>query len=593
MRTRIAHRLVTLPLAIAVAATPATALAQSPTAQDEVVMRIGTTLDMTTANPFGANAGSDWITTTTQYDMLLKFSSEDLSPAPSLAEGCTPSEDSMTWTCTLRDGLRWSDGTPLTSRDVAFTYRFAIDNKIPQYRPYFPFDPTFETPDERTLIWRSTRPTFAPDMPPWVYIVPEHVWAPYDGKDRRTILNVRNVPSVASGPFVLTEWTKGSSWTMERNVNFWGPEPVVDRLEFRVYSNEEAMAQALLGGEIDVADGFDATLIDRLQADPNVTVHEAVSDWWLNLAFNFGGQGPDADPLPALKDHDVRKAIAMAIDKQAIADKVYLGTADPGDTIIRQASAYWHLDIPAEEEIPYDPQGAAALLDQAGYRDTDGDGVREDPETGQPLRLRMPASTDTPGAVDAGRLIAGFLSDVGIEVRLLPSSDAKMGDYWGAGNFDAYIWYWSGDPDPDYQLSVFTSDQCGGWSDGCWKDPYYDRLYERQREVTSREERLQIVQEAQRYVYEQLPNIVLAYPSWLQAYRNDRFTGWTPAPGERGYLLPSYNYDGLLTVRPVEAAAPPARAGLPAGLWVAVAAVVVAVVAAIVLRGRRVLDEEA
>ena len=106
------------------------------------------------------------------------------------------------------------------------------------------------------------------------------------------------------------------------------------------------MIQALRNGEIDFADGLKPSLIASIEGIEHVTVQRVVSDWWPNLAFNFGGQGPDADPLPALHDITVRQAIAMAIDKQAIADKVYQGTATPGDTIIRPASAFWHLDIP-------------------------------------------------------------------------------------------------------------------------------------------------------------------------------------------------------------------------------------------------------
>ena len=124
-------------------------------------------------------------------------------------------------------------------------------------------------------------------------------------------------------------------------------------------------------------------------------------------------------------------------------------------------------------------------------------------------------------------------------MNLQPVSDAKMNDFWASGNFDAYIWYWSGDPDPNYQLSVFTSGQCGGWSDGCWKDPHYDALYEEQRGIMDRQKRLVVVQEAQRYLYDHIPGIVLAYPGWLQAYRNDRFTGWVPAPGNTATCSPA------------------------------------------------------
>jgi peptide/nickel transport system substrate-binding protein len=496
--------------------------------------------------------------------------------------------DSTVWTCTLRSGLKWSDGTPLTSRDVAFSYRFVIDNNVPQYRAYFPFHPTFETPNAHTLIWKSEKPTFAPDMPPWVYIVPQHIWQKYDGKGLQTIKTVPNVPSVGSGPFTLTSWTRGQGWTMQRNPYYWGPTPSVDTLQYHLYSNQEAMIQALKNGEIDFADGLNPSLYKSVSGLPNVAVQKVVSDWWLNLAFNFGGQGPQSSPLPALHDRTVRVAIEEAIDKQAIADKVYLGTAAPGDTVIRPASTYWHLDIPADQEYPYDPAAANKMLDNAGYLDTNGDGVREDPKTGQPLELLMPASQDTTGAVDAGQLIVGYLKQIGIKVDLRPVSDAKMGDYWGAGNFDAYIWYWSGDPDPNYQLSIFTSGQCGGWSDGCWKDANYDKLYEKQRTIMDRAQRLKVVQEAQRYIYHQVPAIVLAYPGWLQAYRTDRFAGWVPAPGRDGYLLPGYNYDSLVSVHPVgESTASAGSSEVPGWIWLIVAIVVVGLIVFFIRRGRR------
>ncbi|MEA2581029.1 MAG: peptide/nickel transport system substrate-binding protein [Actinomycetota bacterium] len=567
------------------------ARAQSASPAGDVVLRVGETADLISANPYAVSAGSDWTVVTGQYDMLMKFSDEDLSPAPSLATGCTPSTDHLTWTCKLRPGLKWSDGQPLTSADVKFSYQFVIDHKIPQYRSYFSSDPVFETPDESTFIWKTDAPSFAFDMPPWVYVVPEHVWSQYDGDDLKTIKAVENVPSVVSGPFQLTAWDHGQGWTMTRNPNFWGPTPTIDRIEFSLYTNQEAMAQALKNGEIDVADGLTPGLYKSVQKTPNIVGQEVISDWWLNLAFNFGGQGPNADPLPALHDITVRKAIQMAIDKQAIVDKVYQGTADPGDTIIRQASTYWHLDIPAAQEIPFDPPGANDLLDQAGYVDTNGDGVREDPKTGDELRLRIPASQDTTGAVDAGQLIVGFLKEIGIAVDLQPVTDAKMNDFWAAGNFDAYIWYWSGDPDPNYQLFVYTSAQCGAWEDGCWKDPTFDALYEEQAKTMDREARLSIVQQAQQEAYDQIPSVVLAYPSLLQAYRSDRFTGWTPSPGANGYLLSTYNYDSLLSAHPVVGAAPSSSPSLPPAVWIVLLVVVVVVVIA-ALRRRRTSDDE-
>jgi peptide/nickel transport system substrate-binding protein len=578
---------------ILAAGTTAGAQSSSPSTAAPVVLRVGTTIDLITANPFGVAAGSDYGVAGLQYDLLQNFSSGDLTPAPGIAKSCTSSTDAMTWTCDIRQGVKWSDGTPLTARDVAFTFRFALDNHIPQYRNYLPFHPTFETPDDHTLIWKAQEPTFAPNVPPWIYIVPENLWKSVDGKGLQAIKAVKNVPSVGTGPFTLTSWDKGRGWVMDRNPNFWGPAPTVDRIEYHLYSNQEAMIQALRNGQVDFIDGVQPSLDPSVKSLPHVTVQQVISDWWLNLAFNFGGQGPDAHPLPALQDLTVRRAIEMAIDKKTIAEKVYAGTATPGDTVIRPASTYWHLDIPADQEFPYSPDDANKMLDQAGYLDTNGDGIREDPNTGEPLKMLIPASTDTTGASEAGQLIVGYLKAIGIAVDLRPVTDAKMNDYWGTGNFDAYIWYWGGDPDPDYQLSVFTSGECGGWSDGCYKDPTFDKLYEEQRRTIDQTARLKIVQEAQRRLYEQVPGVVLAYPGWLEAYRNDRFTGWTPAPGPHGYLMPGYNYESLLTVHPVSASgANTGSSGIPAWVLLVVVIAIVALSWALVRRGRRrSLDE--
>jgi peptide/nickel transport system substrate-binding protein len=566
----------------------------SASSTGDVTLRVGVIADLDTDNVFAVSAGSDYTVATSEYDMLLKFSSTDLTAAPSLATGCDHNTDYTVWTCTLRDGLRWSDGQPLTSEDVAFTYRFVIDNKIPQYKSYFPSDPTFTTPNPTTLVWKTKEPTFAPSMPPWVYIVPEHIWAPYDGKDLKTIRDVSQTPAVASGPFILTSWTPGQGWTMDRNPYYWGPTPTLNRIEYRVYTNQESMIQALKNGEIDALDGLQPALINSVQSSPNIALQKVVSDWWLNLAFNFGGQpGSTYTPLPALHDLVVRKAIEMAIDKNAIVQKVYQGAATPGDTIVRPASAFWHLEIPPDQQFPYDPQGARDLLDQAGYLDTNNDGIREDPKTGQPLELHMPASTDTVGAEEAGQLIVGYLKQIGIKVDLLPATDAKMNDYWGAGNFDAYIWYWSGDPDPNYQLFVFTSDQCGNWSDGCWQDSHFDKLYNEQRTMMDQTQRQKIVKQAQQYEYDQVPGVVLAYPNWLEAYRTDRFTGWVGAPGADGYLLPTYNYDSLLTLHPVGESSSSGSSGIPGWIWLVAAVVIAAIVIVVMRRGHTIEPDEA
>jgi peptide/nickel transport system substrate-binding protein len=555
------------------------------------VLRIGMTTGIDNPNIWALNSATEFEAVTLQYDMLMKFSDKDLTAAPGLATGCESNADRTVWTCKIRSGLKWSDGVPLTSKDIAFTYRFVIAKQFGYFSGYFKDGTTFETPDDTTLIWKSPTPTNGPMVPAWVYIAPEHIWGKYMGSDVKDITSAKVVPVVSSGPYTMTAATPGQNWTFTRNPNFWGDRPAYDQIVFQLYSNQEAMVQALKNGQIDVADGLEGNLLPAVKALPNVAIQNVVSDFWVNMAFNFGG--PRAGkPLPALKDIQVRKAIVMAIDKQKIVDTVYPGAASPGETIIRPLSVFWHLDIADDKVVKYDPAAANALLDQAGY--TKGpDGIRIDAKTGQPLKIRMPVSDDTAGSTPVGQLVAGFLKVIGIAVTVQPVTAGKMYDLQQAGDFDAYIWYWSGDPDPNYQLSVFASSACPDLSDGCWKDPTYDAMFEQQQKTLDPAARQKIVKDMQQYVYDQIPGVVLAYPNALEAYRTDRVAGLTAVPENVGYLLPSYNYTSMVTAHPATATSTaPASTGLPAWAWLVGLAALVGIVVAVFRRGGRSGDEQ-
>jgi peptide/nickel transport system substrate-binding protein len=585
------------------------ALGQSDAAGDEkITLHVGTTSDMVSANPFKACCTSEYEMLLLNYNMLYGFKAEDLSPVPELVDpGCEPSSDYMTWTCPIRDDVTWHDGEPLTSEDIAFTYRFILDNELTTFSDYLPYNPTFETPDATTLIWNSEEPTIAPTVPPYIPILPEHIWGPLDGKPAKEIRSFEEIPAIGSGPFQLTEWKPEQFWRMEAVPGHFFGDPTIDEVVYHVYGNDEAMVQALKASEIDYAYDLPVTLAKSLEGEENIALYEEAADYHTNLAFNFGGQAK-AHPImygtppstqetnhPALHDHAVRLAIAHAIDKQALADVVFQGAALPADTFIAPDKAYWHLDIPAEEEIAFDLEEANRILDEAGYTERTASGIRIDPKSGEPLVLDILAITDSRGAVKSGELMAGWMDDIGIEFDLRNVTETKGYEEWENGTFDAYIWSWGGDPDPDFNMSIYITSQCLGWSDGCYSNPELDALYDEQRATFDREERRKLVYEFQRIHYEEVPEIALVYPQLQHAYRTDTFEGYVPTPTEGGGLLFGWRVDSYMNLKPVVAGGAGAAAdggGMSTGLLIGIGAVVLIAVVAFVGIGRRRREED-
>jgi peptide/nickel transport system substrate-binding protein len=589
-RSKLAATLVALGLVVGIAVS---AVAQSPTASGEpVTLTVGTEYDLFTSNPLRVCAcGNEYEFLNLNYNMLLRFSKEDLTAAPELAtevptkENGGISEDGLTWTFKIRDDVTWQDGTPLTAEDIAWSFTYYVENKVGAYAGYLPDDPTFEAPDATTLVWKMTVPTSAPLAPAWAPVLPKHIWEGFDDvKDAKAF---ENVPAIGSGPFQLVEWEKDQFYRFEANQDYWNGAPKIDEVVFRVFENEETKVLALRQGEIDFVDSVSPALFESLQGQPDIGTHRAIAAGFSSLSFNFGGQGPKASNHPALQDVAVRRAIAFAIDKDALVERVRQGYATAGTTVVPPLSPF-HYEPTEDEFIDFDIAEANRILDEAGYEDTDDDGVREMPGGGEPLVFDVVVIPTVESSVPNGRLISEWVADIGIRMEMRPVSEEKYYDLWRSGDFDAYIWGWTPDPDPNFILSIFTTDECLSWSDGCYSDPAYDRLYEEQQRAPDLESRMAIVNEAQQMVYNEVPEIILFYSNTLQAYRTDTFEGYVLAPDPGGWLLFQYGADSYLSVHPVGTGSLGARGtgAISSVVWLVIAGVVVLVIVALVLARR-------
>jgi peptide/nickel transport system substrate-binding protein len=584
-----------------------TAAAQD-SSDEKISFVMGTTSNLATVNPFKGLTAETYYVLSLQYDLLINFAQDDLGPAPGLATEWESSEDGMTWTITTRDGVTWHDGEPFTAEDVEFTFNTIIENETGSFIDYFPNVESIEATDENTLVWTASKPTIAPIIPPWVYILPKHIWEPLG--DYQAMKDFENLPpeTIGTGPFQLTEYVRGETWTMTANKDYWAGAPIVDEIVVRKFNNEEAMISALRTGEIDYASAISVNLFNSLEGAEGVTTHVGPATGFDQMSFNMCDPATTSANYceknpgtghPALRDPIVRQAISKVIDRDLLVERVLGGYGQPGSTVVPPFAAQWH-SPPTTDTQAYDPAAAATMLDDAGYVDTDNDGVRETPD-GEPMRFRLFLRSESDENQSSGEFIAQWLEDLGIETEITVGSTEELTDIWYEHDFDLYVWGWGPDPDPDFILSTYTSGQCGVWSDTCYSNPEYDQLYEDQQVATSLEERQAIIAEMQQIVYDDVPEVVLYYNNALEAYRSDK---WDPAsfvqsPEPEGFLLGQYTPYTELQMRPVGFDTGTGTGGVVAddggsstGIILAVVGVLVAAVVIVVLMRRGRNDED-
>jgi peptide/nickel transport system substrate-binding protein len=519
---------------------------------DKVVLTVGIPETYDSFNPMVGVEVPDYDVWNLQYATLTDKAADDFATIPGLAEEWTGSEDGKTYTYTLRDGLEWSDGTPLTAEDVAYTVNRAREEEW--YNHFSTVQNlTAKAIDERTV--EITSAVNDPKLPTMdVYLLPKHVWEQYDEKE---ILKYDGVNDVGSGPFVLDETKRGQFWSMKANPSYWGGEPDVDEIIFRVFTNADAMVAALKRGEIDVAHDIPNNSVEDLRSTEGIVVIEGEQGGFDELAVN-GGDGLKK-PHPALEDVNVRLAVAHAIDKQTLVDRVLAGLGRPATTISPSANPEWIPEIPESEQIGFDLEEANRLLDEGGYEDTNGNGIREMPGGGEELDFTYLVNTESQTAGQVADFMSGWLEEIGIAITQKPMDENILYTEIAKGDYDFFHWGWTPYVDPDPMLSYF---QCSGIAesaddvydnDANFCDPEYDKLYKQQNVELDAEKRQEIVHEMLTRFYNAGVYNTLWYEGDLQAYRTDRFEGWLRQPAEIGPVIFTNSSPTYANLTPVAA----------------------------------------
>jgi len=590
--------------AVALAAGLATARADSPSpaaSTEKLALRIGWTSQPDNLNPFIGWQNVTYEIWSINYSFLFGFGSDN-SPTLDLArefpteENGGISADGKVWTIKLRTGVKWSDGQPFTAEDVAFTYNYIVKNQMLTMTITTVGIKEAEALAPDVVQITCSRPK-ADMMHIFLPILPKHVWEDVDPKEAQTSY-VNKPPIVGTGPFITTEFKKGSHVKMERNPYYWGTTPTLDELLFEYYTNGDTMTADLKSGAVDAAWGIPEAQFDALASVEGIQPVAYNFFNWDYLSLNcYEGKSLGN---PVLKDSRFREALNYAVDRQALVEIAYVGKAAPGTTILPPGmwtDPDYHWEPPADQLYTFDPVKAGQLLDEAGYT-LGPDGLRLD--RGKPIELRLWTTTESAQEQTSLKLIAGWFKKLGLKIEVSVIDTGALQDrIWNfegdtyVPDFDMYIWDWAGYSDPGQTLSANITAQIGNTNEPCWSNAEYDGLNDQQSSEMDPATRKDLIDRMQQIMYEQTPWLVLTYPQYLQAYNDAKWTGWVRMFDGAGpaFLTTGYT-QSYIDLKPVAAEASSGASNT----WIVVAAVVAVAALVVVIwlvRRRRVRAEEA
>ena len=438
---------------------------------------------------------------------------DDNKPFPRLvtelpsAENGGVSEDGLVITMHLRDDIVWSDGTPITADDFVFTYDMIMDeaNVVASQYPYDYLE-SVTAPDEQTVVMTFSEP-FAPWQSLfWRGVMPKHILQPvYDAEGSIQEADWNLEPTVGCGPFNFAEWQSGSFMRFEKNPNYWAGEAKIDEIYLQFVPDDAAQTAALIAGDADLGTFPPLSDVPSLK-DAGLEIMVQSSGYAEGLFFNFRDMAS-----PGARDVKVRQAVAMAIDREAINRDLLLGLTHAPETLWDPLAAYGYVS-PDIQPWKYDPEAAKALLDEAGWTDTNGDGIREN-AAGEKLTL-VHGTTIREIRQDNQAVLQQQLKAVGIDLQLLSQdADIFFGSYsdgapCAVGDVDIMEWSDSTafpDPDDYYWLCSELPDDENPWGAnyfGC--DQTLNDLLLEQLTIIDPAERAKVIQQVTKLIHEQV-----------------------------------------------------------------------------------------
>ncbi|MEZ0289466.1 MAG: ABC transporter substrate-binding protein, partial [Sulfolobales archaeon] len=479
-----------------------------------------------TLNTFAAGSTWEILILEAVYDRLVRWINGTLTYE--IAKSFSYSPDYMVLTISIREGVKFQDGRELTADDVAFTINAYVNSSWAYLYSYFTNVDHAEAVDRYIVKVYFKKPDagFIYNALANMNIVPKHVWEPLFKTANLTLAKYSpKIPDelVGSGPFKLVEWVPTQYIRMIANKDYWLGRPCVDEMYIVFITDSQVALLAVQKGDVDAYVGWvTPEVVPQLLSTPNIALHVFTSDTFYHWGLN--------NQRWPLNITEFRRALAFAIDRQAIVNQILMGygiVGSPGVVPPVGPNAQWY-DPNVQNAYYYDPNVSAKILDQLGFKDIDGDGYREAPD-GRKFQIEIYAPSYDIIRVRIAQVLVDYLAKIpggGIKAvariadwtAVWPMIREAKVDSWllGSGS-DSYI---------TWLLFRFHSRPIGAGNWARFSDPEVDNLTEQLVSTFDPVKVKELAYKIQELVAEKVPIITLYYRKLIEPYRTDKFENW-------------------------------------------------------------------
>jgi peptide/nickel transport system substrate-binding protein len=428
---------------------------------------------------------------------LLQNSPDGTETLPWLAESFTINEDSSVYTFNLRQDAQFCDGSAITAEDVKFSFDRATepDSGVSWQ---FPSDPQVEVIDTHTVRITLSRPNvaFASYLTLWGSSIVSKAHA------ERIGIEAMSENPLGSGPFCLDSWTKGSEVVLTPNPGYWDAErPYVDRVVLRVVQDDNARLLQVRTGAVDIALAIPFSLARALEGVNGVTTH-------MQTIFGSAALVPNLRTVPAFTDVRVRKAMSMAVDREAMVDALLFGNGVPAQSPFYGPGILFWTD---EFAVPYDLDAARALLAETPYA------------SGFSATLILPSGDQL--AQQTATIFADQMARLGIDIRISPVEAGTWWEMWSGGEFELVYKLGTNDVlDPAMNIPFDFWSKAEGGSDSAFSGYRNEDIVRISMEAEAELDpavRTEMYRELQRIAMEESPQFYLFHPTTIWATRDN------------------------------------------------------------------------